>query len=43
MMSVCHREGLKVEPAALSEMIEAANHDVRQVSALILVVCPNQT
>ncbi|XP_033727774.1 replication factor C subunit 1-like [Pecten maximus] len=31
MMSIAYKEGLKIPPPALNEMILAANHDVRQV------------
>ena len=31
MMSVCFKEGVKIEPAALMEMIIASGQDVRQV------------
>jgi len=31
-MSIVFREGLKIPPAALNDIISAANHDIRQVS-----------
>lgn len=31
MMSICFKEGIKIEPAALGEMIAASGQDVRQV------------
>ena len=31
-MSIAYKEGLKIPPSAISEMIQAANQDVRQVS-----------
>ena len=33
MMSLAYKEGLKVPPGALNEIILAANQDVRQVKA----------
>ena len=32
MMSMAYKEGLKIPPGALNEIILAANQDVRQVS-----------
>ncbi len=32
MMSVCFKEGLKIEPQAITEMVLASGQDVRQVS-----------
>ena len=34
MMSIAFKEGLKIPPPALNEIILAANHDVRQVGTL---------
>lgn len=31
MMSVCFKEGIKVPPEALNDIITGANHDIRQV------------
>ncbi len=35
-MSIAFREGLKVPPAALNEIIMAANQDVRQVRSFMI-------
>ncbi|CAH0747063.1 unnamed protein product [Diatraea saccharalis] len=37
MMSICFKEGVKVPPAALSQVIEAAERDVRQTLHLLSV------
>jgi replication factor C subunit 1 len=31
MMSICFKEGIKIHPEALNDIITGANHDVRQV------------
>jgi replication factor C subunit 1 len=31
MMSICFKEGIKVPPEALNDIITGANHDIRQV------------
>lgn len=31
MMSIAYREGLKIPPPALNDIIQAANQDIRQV------------
>lgn len=33
MMSIAFKEGLKIPPPAMQEIILAANQDIRQVSA----------
>jgi hypothetical protein len=41
MMSVAFREGLKIQPNALDELISASQNDIRQVciASLHLAVC----
>ena len=34
MMTVCCKEGIKIDGASLSDVIEASNHDIRQVTIL---------
>lgn len=34
MMSIAFKEGLKIPPPAMNELILAANQDIRQVSSL---------
>ncbi|XP_021919425.1 replication factor C subunit 1 isoform X2 [Zootermopsis nevadensis] len=31
MMSICYKEGIKIHPEALNDIITGANHDIRQV------------
>jgi hypothetical protein len=31
MMSICFKEGIKIHPEALNDIITGANHDIRQV------------
>lgn len=31
MMSVCYREGIKIKPEALDQMIIGSNQDIRQI------------
>lgn len=35
MMSICFKEGLKIPPDAISQLIVAANQDVRQTLHLL--------
>lgn len=30
-MSICYKEGIKIHPEALNDIITGANHDIRQV------------
>ena len=34
MMSVCYKEGVKIQPNALAEIIMASGQDIRQVSMM---------
>jgi len=31
MMSICFKEGVKIPPEALNDIITGANHDIRQI------------
>ncbi|XP_071552942.1 replication factor C subunit 1 [Panulirus ornatus] len=42
MMSICFREGIKIKPDALDQVIIGANHDVRQILHHLSVWSSNQ-
>ncbi|KAH6656865.1 replication factor RFC1 C terminal domain-containing protein [Truncatella angustata] len=43
MMTVCHREGLKLSPQVLDALIEGSNRDIRQIINMLSTVKLDQT
>ncbi|UYV61451.1 RFC1 [Cordylochernes scorpioides] len=43
MMSVAYKEGMKVAPQALADLIESSNHDVRQVLHSLSLMAASQS
>lgn len=43
MMTVCHREGLKLSPQVLDALIEGSNRDIRQIVNMLSTVKLDQT
>jgi hypothetical protein len=42
LMSIAYKEGIKIAPPAMQEIILSSNQDIRQVCLLILLLCQNQ-
>ncbi|KAI0095593.1 DNA replication factor C, large subunit [Daldinia grandis] len=43
MMTVCHREGLKLSPQVLEALIEGSNRDIRQIVNMLSTIKLDQT
>ncbi|KAK7747045.1 DNA replication factor C complex subunit Rfc1 [Diatrype stigma] len=43
MMTICHREGLKLSPQVLDALIEGSNRDIRQIVNMLSTVKLDQT
>ncbi|CAJ2511612.1 Uu.00g072370.m01.CDS01 [Anthostomella pinea] len=43
MMTICHREGLKLSPQVLDALIEGSNRDIRQIINMMATVKLDQT
>ncbi|KAF3071048.1 Replication factor C subunit 1 [Daldinia childiae] len=43
MMTICHREGLKVSPQVLEALIEGSNRDIRQIVNMLSTIKLDQT
>ncbi|KAH8677352.1 replication factor RFC1 C terminal domain-containing protein [Xylariales sp. PMI_506] len=43
MMTICHREGLKLSPQVLDALIEGSNRDIRQIINMLSTVKLDQT
>ncbi|RYP60746.1 hypothetical protein DL771_010398 [Monosporascus sp. 5C6A] len=43
MMTVCHREGLKLSPQVLDALIEGSNRDIRQIINMLSTIKLDQT
>ena len=43
MMTVCHREGLKLSPQVLDALIEGSNRDIRQIVNMLSTIKLDQT
>ncbi|KAI0025131.1 replication factor RFC1 C terminal domain-containing protein [Xylariomycetidae sp. FL0641] len=43
MMTVCHREGLKLPPQVLDALIEGSNRDIRQIINMLATIKLDQT